>query len=78
MACRNGEVNTDNVEIVKIKWLYYNIANYFLSAISAKVIAEQKTVGEFLVTDVGTYTRQYVDILNPIEEKYMPLPGPEN
>ena len=78
MACRNGEVNTDNVEIVKIKWLYNNIANYFLSAISAKVIAEQKTVGEFLVTDVGTYTRQYVDILNSIEEKYMPLPGPEN
>ena len=78
MACRNSEVNTDNVEIVKIKWLYYNIANYFLSAISAKVIAEQKTVGEFLVTDVGTYTRQYVDILNSIEEKYMPLPGPEN
>ena len=78
MACRNGEVNTDNLEIVKIKWLYNNIANYFLSAISAKVIAEQKTVGEFLVTDVGTYTRQYVDILNSIEEKYMPLPGPEN
>ena len=33
--------NTDNMEIVKIIWLY--IANYFLSAFSAKVVAEQKT-----------------------------------
>ena len=67
-----------DVEIVKIKWLYNNIANYFLSAISAKVIAEQKTVGEFLVTDVEICTSQNVDVLNSIEEKYMPLPGPEN
>ena len=70
-----GEVNTDNMEVVKIKWLY--IANSFLSAISAKVIAEQKTVGEFLVTDVEICTSHNVDVLNSIEEKYMPLPGPE-
>ena len=71
-----GEVNTDNMEVVKIKWFY--IANSFLSAVSAKVIAEQNTVGELLVTDVEICTSQNVDVLNSIEEKYMPLPGPEN
>ena len=70
-----GEVNTDNMEVVNIKWLY--IYRKFFS-VSAKVIAEQKTVGEFLVTDVEICTSQNVDVLNSIEEKYMPLPGPEN
>ena len=50
---------------------------FFLSAVSAKVIAEQNTVGELLVTDVEICTSQNVDVLNSIEEKYMPLPGPE-
>ena len=51
--------------------MYNYIANSFLSAISAKVVAEQTTVGEFPVTDVEIYTSQDVDILNSIEEKDM-------